>query len=245
MGRGRLLWRRCKPGYQRRGTFRHRHARSGESAHSMLLGARIAVWEAPRRNFPLRWCACRCSHGRWPATTRCSRIIWTQTRRQSTSIDVRQSVGVVHSWPCRGGFPRGSRRSWERNAGRLVCVPDRPPLSRPAETQSGRRVSLRQTQLEGTCHPCTTYSRVASPGASRQAGDARTASTGCAPISPRPERPGALVRGSHRNPHRRRQTPPRDGAGSAFAALIPIPDTEWCTVSSPRSGSNASAGYPQ
>ena len=56
---------------------------------------------------------------------------------------------------------------------------------------------------------------------------------------------GALVRGSHRNPHRRRQTPPRDGAGSAFAALIPIPDTEWCTVSSPRSGSNASAGYPQ
>ena len=54
----------------------------------------------------------------------------------------------------------------------------------------------------------------------------------------------ALVPGSHRNPHRRRQTPPRDGAGSVFAALRPIPDTGWCTVSSPRSASNPSAGHP-
>ena len=138
------------------------------------------------------------------------------------------------------------RLLWRGGAqGALSASPIGAPLSRPAETQAGRRVSLRHTQLEGTCRPCTTYSRLASTrsvASSRRRADGRhglrrditaAGAAGC---------PNAV---SHRNPHRRRQTPPRDGAGSAFAALIPIPATEWCTVSSSRSASNASAGYPQ
>jgi hypothetical protein len=89
--------------------------------------------------------------------------------------------------------------------GALSASPIGAPLSRPAETQAGRRVSLRHTQLEGTCRPCTTYSRLASTrsvASSRRRADGRhrlrrditaTGAAGC---------PGAV---SHRNPHRRRQ----------------------------------------
>jgi hypothetical protein len=111
--------------------------------------------------------------------------------------------------------------------GALSASPIGAALSRPAETQAGRRVSLRHTQLEGTCRACTTYSRLASTrsvASSRRRADGRhglrrrditaAGAAGC---------PSAV---SHRNPHRRRQTPPRDSAGSAFAALIPIPATE-------------------
>ena len=89
--------------------------------------------------------------------------------------------------------------------GALSASPIGAPLSRPAETQAGRRVSLRHTQLEGTCRPCTTYSRLASTrsvASSRRRADGRhglrrditaAGAAGC---------PSAV---SHRNPHRRRQ----------------------------------------
>ena len=129
------------------------------------------------------------------------------------------------------------------NAGRLVCIPDRGSALPASGNSGGTAGELAPHPTRG--HLPSVHSRLASTrsvASSRRRADGRhglrrditaAGAAGC---------PGAV---SHRNPHRRRQTPPRDGAGSAFAALIPIPATEWCTVSSSRSASNASAGYPQ
>ena len=85
----------------------------------------------------------------------------TQTRRQSTSIQFDQAGQVVHSLADAVTVLVAGGDFIEDRKARLGPRPRWADL--PAvEAQAGRRVSLRQTQLEGTCRPCTTYSRVAS-----------------------------------------------------------------------------------
>jgi hypothetical protein len=81
------------------------------------------------------------------------------------TADLRIELQLDYVHMCRG------RLLWRGGTqGALSASPIGAALSRPPETQAGRRVSLRHTQLEGTCRPCTTYSRLAS---SRRRADGR------------------------------------------------------------------------
>ena len=132
------------------------------------------------------------------------------------------------------------------NAGRLVCIPDR-GSALPASGNSGgtageacatprlRALAVRARRTLGWPRP----------GAWRRARDARHGRHGLRrdiTAAGAAGRPGAAP------------LPSRTDAGKLllatvldlhFAALIPIPATESCTVSSSRSASHASAGYPQ
>ena len=85
----------------------------------------------------------------------------TQTRNKARRT-VRQAGRVVYSLTdaAAGSFVAGGDFVEERKARPWSTSQIGTDLP-AAETQWGWRVSLRQTQLEGTCRPCTTYSPVA------------------------------------------------------------------------------------
>ena len=157
-------------------------------------------------------------------------------------------AGVVFKWRTRDRSPRRKRRAaLAARSGALRYPPihgaeargdPRRPV-RPAMV--GGQVGVRDVDGRGGCggSPKTPAARYGHTGQPRKAPDGLRRD-----FTPDAAAGRALVPGSHRNPHRRRQTPSRDSAGSVFAALRPIPDTGWCTVSSPCSAWNASAGHP-
>ena len=178
------------------------------------------------------------------AMRRLAALIDAEGRARDPGGGVVPALGVSQAWFSSGAPEIGHRvgnggRRWRRDPVLLI-----PPImarrpGRSAATRTSRygwryEVGVRDVDGRGGCggSPKTPAARYGHTGQPRKAPDGLRRD-----FTPDAAAGRALVPGSHRNPHRRRQTPSRDSAGSVFAALRPIPDTGCRTVSSPRSAS--------